>query len=525
MTTTTSTPSPSSAPSQRAPSPSTPSAGIDSVSAALESFAELPDWLAALMQPDRLQDSLRRHVPEIADGRLNLVSCRADQLRAKDDQWHARCRVTVVDATVVDASVVDATVVAAVPREVVLVGLLHPPGRSDPDPLPSSRLPFGADGFELWLPDLRLHLATEDADPGLPALGDLTEADVAARLIEEMLRDGLHPSAKVRSVTPSIARYKPGSRCTIVYAVDYEPGADDDLPNPIIAKTHQGDKGAFAHQAMSALWDTTLSEGRSVLIAEPLGYLPEERILLQGPVPEDRTLKELCVEAFETEDPELMDLLRVHLSETARALAALHTSGAVYPRTVTVADWMAETREVLDRLGHTVPELPGWAEPLIATLEGLDASTPPDALVSSHHDFRPAQVLLSDRGLAFIDFDGAAMAEAGLDIGRFSGKLRDIGVTALASHSDGYREDRLRDRLELLDAMCAEFLAEYRACGQVDPLRVELWEMIDLFMALLHTWTKVRLLRVRPRLAIVQHRLRGLGVPAAHNEAPETASA
>src|SRR5690606_9733958 len=98
------------------------------------------------------------------------------------------------------------------------------------------------------------------------------------------------------------------------------------------------------------------------------------------------------------------------------------------------------TREVVARLGHTVPELPGWAAPLIATLDDLDATTRPDPLVSSHHDFRPAQVLLNQEGLAFIDFDGAAMAEAGLDIGRFRGKLRDIGVTALAAQPDGYRE-------------------------------------------------------------------------------------
>lgn len=479
--------------------PTSLSPETETVSRALESFAELPDWLSALMRPGGLEQSLRRHVPEIADGRLELVSCRADQLRAKDDQWHARCRVTVSGAGIDGDE-----------HEVVLVGLLHPPGRPDPDPSPSSPLPFGSEGYEVWLPDLRVRLATEEADPGLPALGDLTDPEAAARLIEDMLRGGSHPQARVRSATPDIARYKPGSRCTIVYDMTYEQDTPD-LPDPVIAKTHQGDKGAFAHQAMSALWETPLSEGRSVLIAEPLGYLPEERILLQGPVPEDRTLKELCVQAFETGDPDLLEELRGHLGGTARALAALHTSGADYPRTVTVEDWMAETREVVERLGHTVPELPGWAAPLIATLERLDASTPADPLVSSHHDFRPAQVLLSEAGLAFIDFDGAAMAEAGLDIGRFRGKLRDIGVTALASRPEGYHEDRLRERLELLDVMCDDFLVDYRLHAAVSPRRVELWEMIDLFMALLHTWTKVRLLRVQPRLAIVQHRLRTLG--------------
>jgi hypothetical protein len=482
-----------------------PSAGTrtDPVRVALGSFAELPDWLAALMRPGRLEDSLRRHVEEIAEGRLELVSCRADQLRAKDDEWRARCRVTVATPGASEDV-----------REVVLVGLLHPPDRTAPDPLPRGGVPFGGESYEVWLADLRVHLRTEEADPGLPALVDLSNPAAAARLIEEMLRVAGHPTATVASATPNIARYKPGSRCTIVYDVAYEhDGAG--LPNPVIAKTHEGDKGAFAHQAMTALWNTPLAHSGAVLLAEPLGYLPQERILLQGPVPEERTLKELCVEAFESGDTGLLAELRGHLTGTAHALAALHTSGAVYPRTVTVDDWLAETREVVERLGHTVPDLPGWAAPLIALLDDVDASTPADPVVSSHHDFRPAQVLISAEGLAFIDFDGAAMAEPGLDIGRFRGKLRDIGVTALAAHPDGYCEDRLRDRLELLDTLCDDFLADYRTRAPVGPQRVELWEMIDLFMALLHTWTKVRLLRVHPRLAIVLHRLEALAATTA----------
>jgi len=35
-----------------------------------------------------------------------------------------------------------------------------------------------------------------------------------------------------------------------------------------------------------------------------------------------------------------------------------------------------------------------------------------------------------------------------------------------------------------------------------------LWEAVDLFTALLHAWTKVRLLRVGPRLTVLLDRLR-----------------
>jgi hypothetical protein len=461
---------------------------------ALGPFGEIPDWLAGLMRPGRLEASLKAHVPELRDGRLALVECRADQLRAKEDSWLARCRAVVA------ASGND-------PVEVVLVGELYPPTRPDPDlPLAGAEVGFGEPGHEVFLPDLRVHLRTEEEDPGLPSLGALSEPEASARIIERMLRASGYPEATVASSTPNVLRYKPGSRCTILYDLTYDPPSAR-LPRPVVAKTHQGDKGAVAHEAMTALWRSDLARGEHVLLAEPLGYLPEERVLLQGPVPEDRTLKELARLAFEQMDPNLLQDLRTELRRTAVALAALHSSGARYSRTVDWTDWLAETREMLDRLSQTVPELRDAGDPLIDRLEALGLATVPDPAVSAHHDFRPAQVLLARGRLAFIDFDGAAMAEPGLDLGRFRGKLRDIGVTALAASLEGYRPDLLEDRLALLDDLCDLFLDEYREHAPVAPERVVLWETIDLLMALLHTWSKVRLLRVEPRFAILRHQL------------------
>jgi hypothetical protein len=459
---------------------------------ALAPFAVLPEWLAAPMRPGALERSLRERVPELADGRLRLVGCRTDRLRAKGATWLARCRVWAAAGDE--------------PVETVLVGTLCPPGAPTPD-LPGPGVPFGRPGYEMYLPDLRLHLALEQVDPGLPALAGLSDPERSARLIERMLRAGSYPQARVTSSTPRVVRYKPGSRCTILYDLAYDAPAAE-LPNPVVAKTHQGDKGAVAHEAMTALWNTPLAAGGVVRLAEPLGYLPDERVLLQGPVPEERTLKELAREAFEHEDPATLDQLRTELGHTAVALAALHRSGAVYRRTVTWLDELAETREVLDRLSLTVPGLGRAAEPMLKRLEALDRDVPADPPVSAHHDFRPAQVLLDHGPVGFIDFDGAAMAEPGLDLGRFRGKLRDIGVTALSVHEAGYRPDLLQARLELLDELCDGFLDSYRRHAAVRYGRVLLWETIDLLTALLHTWSKVRLLRVEPRLAILLHQLR-----------------
>ncbi len=476
---------------------------------ALEPFAQLPDWLAAPMVPGRLEASLRAHVPELRDGRLELLECRADRLRAKEASWLVRCRAVVAAPTSATGEGKPAEKGDAV--EVVLVGELIPPTRPDPFPPggapPAVSVGFGQPGYELVLPDLRLRLRVEDEDPGLPSLGALTDPGASARIIQRLLRAGAYPTATVVSSTPNVVRYKPGSRCTIVCDLAYDPPSSR-FPNPVVAKTHQGDKGAVAHEAMTALWNTGLARGDEVLLAEPLGYLPEERVLLQGPVPEDQTLKELARLAFERMDPALLDDLRTQLRRTAAALAALHTSGARYSRSVAWTDELAETREVLDRLSLTVPGLREAGEPMLTRLEALDRATGADPFVSAHHDFRPAQVLLGGGRLGFIDFDGAAMAEPALDLGRFRGKLRDIGVTALAGAPERCRSDLLADRLQLLDEFCELFVDEYRAHAPVTAARVLLWETIDLLTALLHTWSKVRLPRVEPRLAILVHQLR-----------------
>ena len=63
-----------------------------------------------------------------------------------------------------------------------------------------------------------------------------------------------------------------------------------------------------------------------VTLAEPLGYDPERRILIQGPIPEECTLKELARLAVADGSDAQLDRLRSELAKTGHALAALHQS-------------------------------------------------------------------------------------------------------------------------------------------------------------------------------------------------------
>jgi hypothetical protein len=459
---------------------------------ALEEFADLPEWLAGVMAPGRVAEALRRVVAELPGPRIEVTGAEVDRLRAKGDTWQVHCRV----ATVRDGQ----------PSDLVLIGQLVPPGTPEPEPeAPSAS--FGEPGWRCYLPDVRLLLEVEVEDAALPALPSLVDANRAAEVLQACLRQAGY-DVEVEGCEPDVVRYKPGSRCTIVYRMHYRNGVSG--PDPLVAKTHQGDKGRTAWEAMRALWAQPVATSGVVTLAEPLAFLPEERVLVQGPVPEDVTLKDLARDAL-TEtltggSSGSLDELREMLARTAVALAALHRSGAEYGRVATWDEELAEVRGVVARLATTVPRIGSAADPLLSRLEALSTSVPPDALVSAHHDFRPAQVLLHGGRIGFIDFDGSCRAEPALDLGRFRAKLRDIGISAYsAADRPGAGVPPLEGYLGLLDELCDDFLGEYQRHAPVTAERVVLWEATDLLTALLHAWTKVRTARVGPRLAVLRH--------------------
>ena len=67
-----------------------PIAGIE-----LETFAQLPDWLLAIVQPERVRATLARAIPELATGELTAQSCEISRVRLKKDRWTGIYQLTV----------------------------------------------------------------------------------------------------------------------------------------------------------------------------------------------------------------------------------------------------------------------------------------------------------------------------------------------------------------------------------------------------------------------------------------------
>jgi hypothetical protein len=355
------------------------------------------------------------------------------------------------------------------------------------------------------LPELGLSLAVEDGDAALEALPDLTDPDRARPLLEGAIRsDGSHPELRIERCTAEVMRYKPGSRCTVRYQLELGPGADG--PDVVVAKTYHGDKGANAYEGMRALWDTPLSRGDVVSLAEPLAYLPEQRVLVQGPVREDRILKDVVRATFAGgAEPSAVAALDTALARTAAGLAALHRSEAWHGELVTFEDERAELGRVVGRLGVPLPEVDGAAAALLARIDEVADRTPADPPRPAHTSFRPAQVLLHGDEVGFIDFDGFGRAEPGLDLGLFLGTTASVAVRAAPA-------DRRAAALETVEDLTSRFLRRYQDDAPVSAERVALWQTLALLTAVLHCWTKIRPDRLAPNLMLLEHHVRSAGL-------------
>jgi phosphotransferase family enzyme len=485
-------------------------APLQTTLAGLELFAELPDWLVAIVQPERVRSALERVIPEFASGELALQGCEIRRMRIKKDRWIGIFQLTVGESH------------SAPSRVVQTQGTLFPPAADDrrttADEQPS--IPFGIEGWRCYVPELRLLLETQPPEAALPALPVLTDPEQARATLERGIRDGgvAYQDFRIQSCAPNVVRYKPGSRCTIMYRLAYLPElAGHGWPDLVFAKTYKGDKGRNAYAGMRRLWESPLGTSDVVTIAEPLAFIPEVNLLVQGPIREEQTLKDLIRSALRAGTPDALAELDDYMRKTARGLAALHRSGAHHGDTTTWEDELAEVREVVEQLAGAIPQLADAATPLLARLEARAAAHPPDPTVPAHRSFRPGQVLLNQGEIGFIDFDSFGQAEPALDLALFLSATKNIGLSEPHEEESSEDDVALDDEERLatlvrLEAICETFLAEYEQAAPVSRQRVALWEALDLLSLTLTCWTKIKPVRLSNTMLMLERHLSASGI-------------
>ncbi len=462
--------------------------------AAVAALAGPPAWLHAVTSPERVTEALRRQLAPVG---VTVEGARTERVRVKGGRWTVRCLATLGGgddalATVALTGTVSPPGGAAAAPETAAAGGLadHPPGTARPGLVPGTRL---------RLPDLGLDLAVvepEAPDPELPVVPDLLDHGRAAVLLARAL--GARAPARLEVLEAWVLRQKLGSRCTVGYRIG---PVCDGVPDRVVAKAYADDTGERCYAAMTAL-----TVARHGFLAEPLGYLPEERVLLQGWVDGDTTLKELLQRSLSAGDPTVAVAAETGLVRTGRALSHLHRGVASYAPARPYAAALARVRAELAEASATAPELAAGLGPVLDALAEVDLRHPPGAPVPSHGSFRPAQVLVGGSGVTVIDLDAAGLAEPGADLGTFLGGLDSLGVSDLEAAGDLPR-GALQRRARLLDDLGSMFLAGYGRVDRPTLVRTQLWQGLELVTSVLHAWTHGRPAGADSRSALLRHHL------------------
>lgn len=452
------------------------------ITAGLQTLSTLPAWLLAPLQGERVSAALRQAVPELAEGRLTLKGCKIKRMLLKDDgRWGGTYSLALDDP-------------AAGKRTIAVRGSFTPPHLRVLAQAGSSGV-LGEPGWRCTLPELGLALEPEPPESELAAMPALTDPEAARQMLEAGIRHDspTYADLRIAECRPEVLSYKPGSRCTLRYRLRYPAElAARGWPASVIAKTYRKDsKGRNAYEGMAALWATPLASGAIVRMAEPLAYIPAQKVMVQGPIGGDRSLEDLLKAALAADTPAANAELDTYMRKAAAGLAALHQSGVRHGAEVALAECYAELHELSGRLAAAAPETKGAVTVLLARLEVLAAASPPDARVPTHGTFNPEQVLIDGERIGFIDFDDFCMAEPALDVGLFRAAIKDIGLNVLDAQQAADLAVR-RARLARLAAIGEVFLAEYERHAPISRTRVALWEAWSYLRDTLHFWIKAK---------------------------------
>ncbi|HEX7248232.1 MAG TPA: phosphotransferase [Actinomycetota bacterium] len=446
----------------------------------LASLARMPDALADLSSRPSLMRAFRRCIPELATGQLALTDVEPRRVRLRDGPCTATYDLTIGNG---DCE-----------RRIRLQGLADPWGAFDLE-MPEPTVPLGAPDWRCGVPELHLTLTSTPADTALTALSTLADPVTSRALLTDALQQHTaYRNVQVRWCEPTIARYKPGSRCTVVYRIGYDSGHAG--PSRVIAKTYSGDKGRTAFDGMVGLWDSSLRSSVHVAVAEPLAFFDDLNVLVQGPVAGLETMKECLKRGLATGD---LGIIGQALRRTARGLATLHGCG-VRAASVTVRQERDEVQHRAVRLSRWAPEAGPRVSAWLSSLDGCAHAWPADEPVPSHGSFRPAQVLVDGDDVGFIDFDGFCEAEPAMDLALFIATVKNLGMRAAAPG-------------EQVEHLCDGFVDEYRMHAPVTPERIALWEALFHVTNLLNCWAKVRPERIRGSLALLDRHIGLAGLP------------
>lgn len=266
----------------------------------------------------------------------------------------------------------------------------------------------------IYIPEWSMVLWAYPNDPELPGLSLMVNPEnVLARMKAEPARFNLHHSPV--AITARLTKYVPGKRCGYVYNVTHgstrAPGVND--RSAIYGKAYRGKDGEIAYSILTQIWQTEASKSGELLLSQPYNYDPENRIVWQEALNSPSLAK---IAGTVTNLPEIGE-------EIGRRLAAFHGTDLELREEMSLDFQIRELRAKITTICDAFPEHKIECNEVVQRLITRASQIGPGPLRPIHASFKLSHIFAEEKGITFIDFDGANLGDPGYDLGRFIAHL------------------------------------------------------------------------------------------------------
>ncbi|QIN85079.1 phosphotransferase [Rubrobacter tropicus] len=260
----------------------------------------------------------------------------------------------------------------------------------------------------------------------MPSLARALDPDEAQKQFDERLGHLAGDGGRLELRGIRVARYKPGRRCVVEYALGVEraDGTTDEVV--LLGKVRVRRFGKSGYRQLRAFREAGFGGDATdgIRVPEPVGTISKFRMWLQRKVP-GRTATELLPEAGGEE-------LARRIAEAAHKV---HQSGVPTGRRHTMEDELRILHERLPEVAREEPRLEGRIRRLLEACDNLGAGVREPEPCGIHRDFYADQVIVDEAQLYLIDFDLYCEGDPALDVGNFLGHLTEQGLRTLGDQA------------------------------------------------------------------------------------------
>lgn len=353
------------------------------------------------------------------------------------------------------------------------------------------------------LNDLPMVLHVFPLDGELPTLVQTTDPAYMLDLLRSALPAARDQHLILDSCQVDLGHYGRQHRCVLRYTIDgHSATTQEQSRQQIYGKVAADGRGELVDQALTLLRQRLrpFNNGASFRIPNTLGYYPELNLILLDAVPGQTHLSALlkgrAVAGALT--------LNQALTTAAHMAVRLHLSEIQLGRLRTLKSEVDDLQEACQIARQLTPALALHLQELVNRLKPYLAQ-PALPYCFSHGDFTHTQLIFEGTVGGLVDFDTICQAEPALDLGQFTAYLR-LAVTKATAAGTAAEEDA--------DQLCLYFLQTYgQTVGYAQSTvaylheRAQIYEVVSLLRIALHSWQKLKAVRLEQVMTILEERI------------------